>query len=100
MPKTAIDPFFATNVEPVSAGRRGLAIAGPVTGYTGDLPHVTSSIIVTCGSTAGTIGVIMVDDLDSMVTTFSIPANTTVQIPIQVRAVAQVSTGITVVALS
>jgi hypothetical protein len=43
--------------------------------YTGDLPHVTSSIVVTCGSTAGTIGVIMPDDPDGTVVTISIPAN-------------------------
>jgi hypothetical protein len=97
MPKTAIDPFFATNNEPVSAGRHALAISGPVTSYTGDLPRVTSSIIVTCGTTAGTIGVMMPDDLDGTVVTIPVPANTALQIPIQIRAVAQVSSGITVV---
>ena len=99
MPKTAIDPFFATNAEPVSAGRHALAITGPVSSYTGDLPHVTSSLIVTCGATAGSIGVIMANDPDNAVVTIPIAASTTIQIPMQARAIAQVSSGITVTAL-
>jgi hypothetical protein len=99
MPKTAVDPFFATNNEPVSAGRKAVVISGEVDTYTGDLAHVTSSIIVTCDGTPGTIGVIFVDDPDSKITTIPVPANTTIQIPMQVRGIAQISSGITIIAL-
>lgn len=94
MPKTAIDPFFATNNEPVSAGRRSQVFAAG--SYSTDLPHVTGSLIVSA-TAAGSVSVIMADDLDGTVTTFPVPAGMT-QLYMQVRRVTTV-TSCTVVAL-
>jgi hypothetical protein len=93
--KTALDPFFATNNEPISAGRRAQII--PAGSYSTDLPIVSSSLIIS-STAAGNLSVIMANDQDSQVTTFPIPAGLT-QISIQVRQVVTVPTGTTVVAL-
>ena len=47
MPKTALDPFFATSVEPVAAARYGKAVAPS---DSTDLPQVSSSLVITIGS--------------------------------------------------
>jgi hypothetical protein len=95
MPKTASDPFFATNNEPISAGRRAQVV--PAGTYGTDLPTVSSSLIIS-STAAGNLSVIMANDNDGQVTTFPIPAGLT-QISIQVRQVVTVPTGATVVAL-
>jgi hypothetical protein len=47
MPKTAIDPFFATTAEPLFAARNAKAVTPS---DTTDLANVTSSLIVAVGS--------------------------------------------------
>jgi hypothetical protein len=77
MPKTAVDPFFATNEEPITAGRSAAAI---VPSDTADLPHVTSSIYV---GGAGNLVVLMADpgSIDSATVTFTaVPVGTVLQI--------------------
>jgi hypothetical protein len=87
MPKSAADPFFATNQEPITAARRAQVVSASAT----DLPTVTSSLLVTV-TTAGSITVLMANDLDT--NPISIPlAVGTYQINIQVRAVEQTSAG-------
>ena len=93
MPKTAIDPFFATNNEPVSAGRHTLAVSAAAA----DLPHVTSSLIVVV-ITAGAITIVGADDPDGGGITLSLPIGV-FQFNIQVRAVTAVATGIAVYAV-
>ena len=44
MSNKASDPFFGTNVEPISAGRRAQSFAAG--SYSTDLPTVSSSLIV------------------------------------------------------
>jgi len=95
MPKTAIDPFFATNKEPISAGRRAQVFAAG--SYTTDLLVVSSSLIISA-TAAGNLSVIMANDNDGQVITFPIPAGLS-QIQIQVRQIVTVPTGATVVAL-
>jgi hypothetical protein len=95
MPKTALDPFFATNNEPVTAGRKAQVFAAG--NYQADLPTVSSSLIISC-TAAGNLSVIMSNDQDGQVTTFPIPAGMS-QISIQVRQIVTVPTGATVVAL-
>jgi hypothetical protein len=95
MPKSAVDPFFASNVEPISAGRRAQVV--PAGTYGTDLPTVTSSLIIS-STAAGNLSVIMANDQDSQITTIPIVAGMT-QISIQVRQVVIVPTGATVVAL-
>jgi hypothetical protein len=95
MPKTAIDPFFATTNEPITAGRRAQVFAAG--SYNTDLPTVTSSLVIS-STAAGNLSVIMANDQDSQVTTFPIVAGMS-QISIQIRQVVTVPTGATVVAL-
>ena len=95
MPKTASDPFFATNCEPVSAGRRAQVFAAGA--YTADLVTVSSSLIIS-STAAGSLSVIMANDADGQLTTFPIVAGMN-QISIQVRQVVTVPAGATVVAL-
>lgn len=87
MPKTAIDPFFATNIDPVTAGRRAIvATASP-----NDLPHVTSSLIVSV-TTASSVSFILADDPDTGAVTLSLPVGVW-QLNLQVRAVTALPTG-------
>jgi len=95
MPKTAIDPFFATTNEPITAGRRAQVFTAG--SYSADLPIVSSSLIIS-STGAGNLSLIMANDQDSQVTTFPIPAGLS-QISIQVRQVVTVPVGATVVAL-
>ncbi|MBR0934851.1 hypothetical protein [Bradyrhizobium jicamae] len=95
MPKTAVDPFFSTNAEPVTAGRHSMVVSASAA----DLPHVTSSLIVNCGATAGSITVLMPDDLDTNGVVVPIAANSTTQLQLQVRAVTAIGTGIGVCAM-
>ncbi len=95
MSKTASDPFFATNCEQISAGRRAQVFAAG--SYSTDLPTVSSSLIISA-TAAGSLSVIMANDPDGTLITFPIPAGLS-QISIQVRQVVTVPTGATVVAL-
>jgi hypothetical protein len=95
MPKTASDPFFGTNNEPVSAGRHSQVLAAG--SYTTDLPSVSGSLIISA-TAAGNLSVIMANDPDTAVTTIPISAGT-YQISMQVRQVVTVPTGATVTAL-
>lgn len=95
IPKTAIDPFFATNNEPVSAGRHALVVT-PST--TTDLPHVTGSLLVTVTTSGATVSVICADDLDSGAVTITFPVGV-FQLYMQVRRVTAVSGAASVVAL-
>lgn len=94
MPKTATDPFFATNNEPVSAGRHAAAVTASTTT---DLGHVTGSLIVAV-STAGSISFICADDLDSQAVTVSLPVGV-FQLYLQVRRVTAIGSGISVIAI-
>lgn len=90
--KTASDPFFATNQEPISSARH----AQVVTAAAADLPQVTSSLLVTV-TTAGSVTVIMANDLDN--NQIALPfAPGTYQVNIQVRAITVIAAGIAVVA--
>ena len=95
MPKTAIDPFFATNNEPISAGRKAQAFAAG--SYNTDLPTVSSSLIIS-STAAVNLVVIMANDLDGQTTTIPVPVGWA-QIQIQIRQIVTVPTGCTVVAL-
>jgi hypothetical protein len=93
--KTASDPFFGTNNEPVSAGRHAQVFAAG--SYSTDLPTVSSSLIISA-TAAGNLSVIMANDQDGQVTTFPIAAGT-YQLQMQVRQIVTVPTSCTVVAL-
>jgi hypothetical protein len=96
MPKTASDPFFATNQEPVTAGRHSKVFAAG--SYAGtDLPSVSSSLIISA-TAAGNLSVIMANDNDASVITFPITAGIS-QVSIQVRQIVTVPASCTVVAL-
>ncbi len=95
MPKTAVDPFFASTVEPISAGRRALVF--PAGSYTTDLPVVSSSLIIS-STAAGNLSVIMANDQDNALTTFPIVAGLS-QVSVQIRRIVTVPAGATVVAL-
>jgi len=62
MPKAAVDPFFATNNEPISAARKA-AVVTP--SDTTDLAQVTSSLIVTVGTDGSSIAVLFANAADS-----------------------------------
>jgi hypothetical protein len=93
--KTAIDPFFASNIEPISAGRHAQVFAAG--SYNSDLPTVSSSLIIS-STTAGNLSLILANDPDTAVTTFPIVAGLN-QVSIQVRRIVTVPTGATVTAL-
>jgi hypothetical protein len=93
--KTASDPFFASNSEPISAGRH--AAVFPAGSYNTDLPTVSSSLVIS-STAAGDVSVIMANDQDGQIMTFPIVAGMS-QIAIQVRQIVTVPTGTTVVAL-
>jgi hypothetical protein len=95
MPKTASDPFFATNNEPISAGRKAQVF--PAGTYNTDLPTVSSSLIIS-STAAGNLSVLMANDADGQTTTFPIVAGMS-QIAIQVRQIVTVPTGATITAL-
>jgi len=85
--KTAKDPFFGTNAEPISAARNGVAVTPS---DTADLANVTSSLIVTIGS--GGTGITVIFSNQQTDVPVSIPlAPGTYQISMQVRRI--MSTG-------
>jgi hypothetical protein len=95
--KSAVDPFFGTNSEPVTAGRNAAVVAASAT----DLPFVTSSLLIAGGATAGTVTVILANDPDSQLIALPVAVNQPLtQYQMQVRAVTAISVaGISVFAL-
>jgi hypothetical protein len=83
MPKTAKDPFFATNAEPISAARKGVAVTPS---DTADLTYVTSKLIVTIGTGGTGINVIFADGSDQQPVTIPLGVGTYV-LEVQVRRV-------------
>ena len=88
MPKTAKDPFFGTNNEPLSAPRNAAAV---VPSDTADLANVTSKLIVTTGAGATGIAVIMANGSDQQAVTIPLAASQTYILEMQVRRI--MSTG-------
>jgi hypothetical protein len=82
--KTAVDPFFATNVEPIEAARRGLAVTPS---DTTDLPTVTSSLLVAVGSGGTGITVIFANSQTDTETVLLTLGPGTYQLNLQVRRV-------------
>jgi hypothetical protein len=82
--KTAADPFFATNQEPITAARRGAAVTP---NDTADLAQVTSSLIVTIGSGGTGITVIYANAQTDTETVFIPIAVGTYQVNMQIRRV-------------
>jgi len=91
MPKTAKDPFIATNAEPVSAARTGAAITP---NDNSDLSQVTSSLIVTVGTGGNGISVLYANEQrDSAPVTIPLGVGT-FQLQMQVRRVMQTGTSL------
>lgn len=91
MGKTALDPFAGTTVEPVSAGRMGIAVTPS---DTVDLANVTSSLIVTIGSGGSSIAVLYANQpLDSRPVTIPLAAGTW-QLQMQVRRIMATGTSL------
>lgn len=86
--RTAIDPFFGTNNEPISAARNG-AVVTP--SDVNDLKFVTSSLIVNVGSGGTGISVIYANGSDQEAVTIPLSPGYTYQLNMQVRRV--MSTG-------
>ena len=83
MSKTALDPFFATTNEPITAARMAAAVTPS---DTTDLAQVTSSLIVTIGSGGSAIAVIFANGADSQPVTIPL-APGSYQFNMQVRRV-------------
>jgi hypothetical protein len=83
MPKTAIDPFFATTVEPISAARNGAAVTP---NDTTDLARVTSGLMITIGTGGTGVAVIFANAADSQPVTIPLAIGT-YQLSLQVRRV-------------
>jgi hypothetical protein len=90
MPKTAIDPFFATNIEPISAARNGAAVTPS---DTADLARVTSSLIVTIGTGGSGITVIYANGSDQQPVTIPLGVGS-YQLSMQVRRVMATNTSL------
>jgi hypothetical protein len=87
----AVDPFFATNVEPIEAARRGLAVTPS---DTTDLPNVTSTLIITIGSGGTGITVIFANSQTDTDTVFIALGVGTYQLNLQVRRVMATGTNL------
>lgn len=91
MGKTAKDPFFGTNSEPISAARNGVAVT---LSDTSDLSFVTSSLIVTIGTGGSAIAVLYANmALDSAPVTIPLVPGT-YQLQMQVRRVMATGTSL------
>jgi hypothetical protein len=90
MPKTAIDPFFATTQDPITAARQGAAVTPS---DTADLAQVTSSVIVTIGSGGTGVAVIFANGADSQVVTIPL-APGSYQFNAQIRRVMMTNTNL------
>lgn len=91
MTKTAKDPFFGTNNEPVSSARMGAAVTPS---DTTDLAQVTSSLIVTIGSGGTGITVLYANEPRDNGTVFIPLAVGTWQLQLQVRRVMATGTSL------
>jgi hypothetical protein len=88
LPKTAVDPFFGTTNEPVTAARHAESVAPS---DVADLKHVTSAIYV---GVAGDLALIMANDPDFAPVVFkAVPAGTVLQV--QARRVMNTNTSAT-----
>jgi hypothetical protein len=88
--KTALDPFFATTTEPITAARNGAAVTP---NDTQDLAQVTSSLIVTIGSGGTGVAVIFANGADSQAVTIPL-APGAYQFNMQVRRVLATGTSL------
>ena len=84
MPKTAIDPHFATTIEPITAARIGLAVTPS---DTADLPHVSSSLIVVIGTGGTGITAIFANSQTDVETVLIALGPGTYQLNLQVRRI-------------
>jgi hypothetical protein len=91
MAKTALDPFFATSVDPIEAARRGAAVTPS---DTTDLVHVTSTLIVTIVSGGTGITVIFAGAATDTETCLITLAPGTYQLNLQVRRVMATGTAL------
>jgi hypothetical protein len=93
MPKTAVDPHFATTNEPITAARHAEAVTPS---DTVDLSHVTSAIYV---GVTGDLAMILANDPDVAPVTFkAVPAGTLLQLQCR-RVMATGTTASSIVAL-
>jgi hypothetical protein len=90
MPKTAIDPFFGTNAEPISAARKAAAVTPS---DTADLSNVTSSLLVTVGTGGSSLSVIYANGGDNQPVTIPLSVGT-YQLSMQVRRVMATNTNL------
>jgi hypothetical protein len=91
MPKTAADPFAATNREPIVAARKA-AVVTP--NNTNDLGNVSSSLIVTIGTGGTGITVIFANSQTDTETVFIALGVGTYQLNLQVRRVMATGTAL------
>jgi hypothetical protein len=91
MAKTAVDPFFATNREPIAAARRGLAVTPS---DTADLPNVTSSLIVTIGTGGTGIKILLASSATDTDTVFIALGVGTYQLSLQIRRLMSTGTSL------
>jgi hypothetical protein len=91
MAKTALDPLFGTNIEPIEAARRGQVVTPS---DTVDLPHVTSTLIVVIGTGGTGITVLFANSATDVETVFIALGVGTYQINLQVRRVMATGTSL------
>jgi hypothetical protein len=89
--KTAADALMGTNIEPVEAARRGLAVTP---NDTADLPSVTSSLIVVIGSGGTGVTVIFANSQTDTDTVFIALGVGTYQFNMQVRRIMATGTSL------
>lgn len=84
MGKTASDPFFGTNVEPITAARRGASVTPS---DTADLLNVTSSLLVSIGEGGTGVAVIFANEQTDTAVTIIPLQQGSYQLNMQVRRV-------------
>jgi hypothetical protein len=83
MPKTAVDPFFATSAEPIFAARTAKVITPD---NNNDVAHVTSALLITIGTGGTGITVIFANGSDQDAVTIPLAVGT-YQLNAQIRRV-------------
>ena len=91
MGKTSLDPFFATNVEPIEAARHGAAVTPS---DTADLTNVTSTLLITIGSGGTGVTVIFAGEAVDSNTVLLTLAPGTYQLNMQVRRIMATGTSL------
>src|ERR1700693_3804557 len=91
MPKSAADPLFATNIEPITAARKAAAVTPS---DTNDLTQVSSSLIVTVGSGGTGITVNFANSQTDVETVFIALAPGSYQLSMQVRRIMATGTSL------